>query len=406
MVYLYWGLMCLSGAYFLNRRIDFYSIAFFSCCVYFSPAALPVQPAEVGAYLIYFAVLLLLVFAAVLSDRRVRARVEAGLSSKQLSIYWRGSLTLFVPLLLISILGGGGDVVTSKLDSGQSGLLHYALSVTLGFFFACSVLLRRKAWLLVCLFAYGWIILHGDRTQFVLAVISVAALLSSVHRVSPIGLLKQARRYQIFLLLLAAFVGVFGKNLYGAYFDHLAGKNFVDSLAFRTGEMLSDPAKRFEAYHVQSILNQAIKGDDRISADYLLWTPVQILPFAGEFGSDVHYQSEAVKALYFSDWSDEAGVSSNFFAEGYLLWGYLGAFLFVIIYVLGTMLSAAMMRQPKVVFRLVGCFGGAFWVFYLHRSSLFQILAHEKRVVYGMTLVILVCSVLKAMSALAPKRVG
>lgn len=394
MLAIYWSLMVVLGAYFFRRRFDIFTLAFLSCCVYFIPAALPIGRVETGAYAIYIAVFVLLSGAAVAFDARATTgRDAAPMDVNRLRVYYRGVLLIYLPTLVAFVALRGDVVATTKGDSG-GGLLYYFTCAILGYLFVISLGLRKKFGLTLALASYAWLVFTGDRTQFVIAAFAAAIFFSVTYSLSPRAMVKKAKPYQLLLLVAVLFVGLFGKNLYGAYYDSQAGRDFWISLNERFRDMAESPARRFEPYHVQSILELAVEGDDRIDSGYLWWVPVQFLPFAGDLGSNVHDQSETVKQLYFSNWSDKSGVSSNFFAEGFLLWGYAGAALFAVIYALFLFLFATAMRRRSLVARLWLSYGAVFWAFYLHRSSLLQIISHEKRIVYSMILVVVVSKLL------------
>jgi hypothetical protein len=394
MAIILWMVFLAGGLFFFRRRFDVITLAFLSCCVYFIPAALPAYPVEAGAYLVYFAVFLFLVLAAAMFDRRKHQKDPVLPDPARLKVYYRGLMLIYVPTIIAFVTLSSDVAVTTKDEGGGGGLLYYFLSAILGYLFVASLALRKRVGLVVVLVNYAWFIFTGDRTQFVIAVLAVVIFFTAYHPISIKAAFGRLKPYQLLLGLALVFVGLFGKNLYGAYFDWQTGHAFGEALADRFEDMASSPAKQFEPYHVQSILDMAIESNDRISSDYLMWIPVQFLPFAGDLGSNVHDQSELVKQLYFSSWSDKSGVSSNFFAEGFLLWGYFGALLFAGLYVGMLSMFATVISRGGLVTRLGASFGAVFWAFYIHRSSLLQIISHEKRIIYSILLVVLVSRLL------------
>lgn len=389
-----WVVFLAAGLFFFRRRFDVLSLAFLSCCVYFVPGALPAYPMELGGYVVYLSVLLFLMLAAVALDRRRYPKAAAPLDPARMRVYYRGLLLIYVPALVLFLATSGDVTATSKGDSDSGGILYYFLCAILGYLFVISLGLRKKIGLAVVLANYTWFIFTGDRTQFVVAILALVVFFTAYRPISIKAALGRIKRYQLLLGLAVVFVGLFGKVAYGSYFDWRNGQDFSQSFAERFDDTVSSPSQRFEPYHVQSILNMAIASDDRIPSDYLYWIPVQFLPFAGDLGSNVHDQSEAVKELYFSSWSEKSGVSSNFFAEGFLLWGYGGALLFSLVYAGVALVFAMLIAKGGLVTRLWASFGAAFWAFYIHRSSLLQIISHEKRIIYSILLVVLVSRLL------------
>ena len=389
-----WLVFIVAGMFFFRRKFDVLTLAYLSSCVYFLPGAIPAYPMELGDYVVYLAVLLLLILAAATLDRRRPGAAPSPPDAARMKVYYRGLLLIYVPALVLFVLNHGDATAASKADVDSGGILYYFLCAILGYLFVVSIGLRKRLGIAVVLANYVWFIFTGDRTQFVIAVLALLVFFAAFHPVSIKRALGRIRRYQLLLAMAVLFVGLFGKVAYGAYFDWRGGRDFSQALALRFDDTINSPSQRFEPYHVQSILNMAIEDDDRIASEYLYWIPVQFLPFAGDLGSNVHDQSEAVKQLYFSSWSEKSGVSSNFFAEGFLLWGYAGALLFSALYVGVAFAFALLIASGGLITRLWASFGATFWAFYIHRSSLLQIISHEKRIVYSILLVVLVSRLL------------
>ncbi|RYF45229.1 MAG: hypothetical protein EOO38_16400 [Cytophagaceae bacterium] len=236
-----------------------------------------------------------------------------------------------------------------------------------------------------------------------IAAIGASLFFASTSEFSLLAYLRERRFSWYVLVSVVLVVGLAGKSLYGAFFDYNRGADFATSLGYRLSEQVTNPTRTFEPYHVQSILHFAVIGGDRLDTSYLNSLPLQLLPFSGSLGGDVHANSNAVKALYFSNWSDQSGVSGNFFAEGYMLFGAVGALAFILIYVVMLFPLARALCSKRLVIRLAGAFAAAFWVFYIHRSSLFQIISHEKRVILSAVLLVLVGAVINSFRSLAKK---
>lgn len=403
MIIALWGLVLVLGGHFAIRRFDVFTIAFLSSCLYFSPALFPSYPIEDGAYFIYMFTLVAVWIASVLASRHGRIAGSVEQNRQQLSVYFVAAAFLCFPLALLDV-ALHGLVAGGKTDAQSGGLLHYSFAVMLGFLTICALHLRKKLAIALCAIAYVLFVLRGDRTQIVITAIATALFAASYTPLSLRDTFRRLKPYQIALVALVVFAGFFGKSVYGAYFDSQAGQEFSTSFLSRMSGMIETPSAGLEPYHVQSILDFAIKGDDRIDSGYLLWIPVQALPFAGDLGANVHAQSNVIKQLYFSNWSDQAGVSSNFFAEGYLLWGYFGAIVAAVVYAFGLFVLSRLIAARRLTVRLAAVFGAAFWAFYIHRSSLSQIVSHEKRIAYAMAILVVVAAAVRAIGKVAPRR--
>lgn len=384
-----------------RRRFDIFTLAFASCVLYFIPALVPLSDMPGGAYLIYSAVFILVTLAGLVFDK-VYPTPSTSADPTALRLFYRSAILVAAPLVLIGIVLSLGALVVGKNEGG--GLLHYSLAVFLGYAFASAALMRK--WFVFGLFflVYGWIIVRGDRTQFVIAVIALALLSASVLQLSLGSIVARIRWPAALLAAAACIVGLVGKDIYGAYFDWNSGSRYHEALQTRLEATLARPERSFEAYHVQSILAKAVLNDDRLDASYLVDLPLQLLPLAGALGAEVHAQSEMIKGLYFADWSDATGVSSNYFAEGFLIAGYVGVLLFTLLYIMGLWVIGLALRSRSWAVRLWAGFAGAFWAFYIHRSSLFQLVAHEKRIFYSMCVLVLATLVMRMLIELGRRR--
>lgn len=384
---------------FIKRPVDVFSMAYVSCLIYFFPAAFPVYDASISEYLIYIAALCSVAASAYLYDGLFSSENDRVPDRRYIRSYLRSAASIVIPLLFFNLLAAPFQV-TNKFG-GEGGLAHYALAAFTGFLLLCSVHLRSKAWIAICALVYTWMVLRGDRTQVVIAAIAASLFFSSFTDFSLVKYLRSRRLIWYILVSVVGLVGLVGKSLYGAFFDYNGGQEFAKSLVARVGDQINNPAKSFEPYHVQSILHFAVSGNDRLDSSYLESLPLQFMPFSGALGGDVHASSNTIKALYFSDWSEQSGVSGNFFAEGYMLFGMTGAIAFVLFYVLALFPLARALRDRRAIVRLMGAFAGAFWVFYIHRSSLFQIISHEKRIIISAIVLVVVGSLINHIRSVA-----
>lgn len=395
MYFMYLATLVVSGFYFVKRPVDVFTFAYISSAIYFIPGLIPAFDVEPGSHAIYSCVLIFLVLAAFVHQSvRKPGKGCLPVDEPRMQLFYRSALVLYVPAAMVWLLELAGSPIESKSDA-DGGLIHYAAAVSLGYVFIGALALGRWTVVGVCLVNYGLIVISGDRTQLLIAIIAALMFHATVRRWSILDLAVSVRPPILLAGFVALAIGIFGKDVYGAYFDTFAGDDFIAALERRATDTIRDPSGRFEPYHVQKILNYAVRYDDRVSPDYLFLLPMQVLPMSGEVGGDVHAQSRIIKRMYFPEWREDAGVSSNFFAEGFLLFGYVGALLFAFIYALGVFMLARLVVGRNPVLRVAGCFGAAFWVFYIHRSSVFQIIGHEKRVFYSAVAIAVIMSLVK-----------
>jgi len=399
MLLIYVILVAISIILYLNRPVDLLTLGLFSSYIYFLPAFFWYESLPMEAYTIYVITLVFFVIAGVLASKTVMLRqcdrVQV-FSNYSFLFYLLWFLTSVFGLLDLLIHGWSFDL--SKIDSTRGDVISYSWSVFLGYFFVLSLLTKNRVGFVFGAINYSIIVALGDRTQVVVMLLVAILCFVGYRKDTLYDALKKIGLKGTFLLVLVGFVGVFGKEFYGA----IQMANGFSDFFFVFQERIFGFAfqSSFEPFHVQTILRLTVDTGLAIDYEYLLRAPLQMLPFATEFGGDVHYQSNIVKNFFFSDWREESGVSSNFFAEGYMVFGMLGGIMFSFIYVSLIYIINAGVFKANGFWRIVLLFAGVFLAFYLHRSSVYQLIGHEKRIFYSGVFVIIVCRLFSARNQL------
>lgn len=400
MSYVFYLLTTVQLGAFLARRPDLFTVAYFSAAAYFLPAWFPSYPISDGTYIVWSLVLSSIAAAALLADlAKAMAHTPAvswtlseGSRSDRLftSVVTFLCLALFGFILLRTGLSGFLLGKSGVIPGGSIGV-YYLWVTLLGFLTLLSYIQNSWFVLTLCVIQYLLLFASGDRTHMTMALVAsvLYAFISSGRR-SLLGYFCSIRPATFSVFAIVLFLGMFGKLIYAAspilYQRGLAGVfEYANGLSVGLREALY----MTEPYHTQSILEYAVGSRVSFDSDYLYKLPLQLLPWSGGLGGDAHVQSQMVKDAFFSDWSDSAGVSSNFWAEGYLLSGYLGVILFCFYYLVVIFLLNIALHRLRGCTLVVTLFMGAYWAFYVQRNSLFQILSHEKRIFYVTILVLL-----------------
>lgn len=383
---LYLTTVLLLFYYFAVRPFDISTLAFLSAFVYFAPGLYSYYSISNITYAIWIFVLLTIFIAAVtlrpMSEMEMshfRSRQEFH-SNKYCS--YLTFLSLVFPVCIF-VVYGPSSFFSDKLsvESKYPVIIHYSWSVILGYSLICALVKKNLKLILLCIGQYFLIIASGDRTQVVVAILSCLLMYSYSKTIRILDFFLKIK--YVLALLVLVFLGVFGKGFYGfiqlAYVDMDRALDFFNQMEFANINYL---LSGFEPYHTQYILQMAVDTGLTIPADYLLYIPLQVLPWSGEFGGDVHIQSQMIKQAFFSGWSDESGVASNIWAELYMLSSFFGLLVFLMFFYFGIVFFHNAIRRWRGLFCFAAPFMAVLWVFYIHRNSLLQMIGHEKRYIY------------------------
>lgn len=387
MIFIYWVnliFFIFCAFYFVFRRFDLFSLSFFSVFLYYFPLLFFFDFNQHIYFCVFVVNLMLVVFSFFSSSRFIL--------DKDSFPQHRLLLIFFISLILFSFNFVFSSSGSSKSEASVS--IFYYLFLTPLFLTLVSSFVLDKKWLFfLTMGVYVFFLLTGDRTQIIIAAIGVVYIYLNENCSSFFNFIKRYPILFILFILLFFIFGFLGKAIYGAYFDYILGRDFISSFLERVSIFFSSPSSSIESFHTLSIFEFVANNGDYIGWDYLYHIPAQILPVSLNTGVDSHFIPDYVKMKYFSDWSDGAGVSSNFFMEGVLSFGEYGYIIFSFIYVLGVAFFSFFTKFSNFYFKVWGLYGGIFWSFYIHRSSLFQMIAHQKRIFYSLVIMFFIISI-------------
>lgn len=387
------------ACYFILLRrgvVDLFSLAFLGSLIYALPAFLPADSFYVKNYFIYWMVIAGITATAVIFDNTRFSKLDVRQASRVSITTFLAWCALFAMALFIFTILNYGWVglfrLDDEIDRPERLLYLYSTFVSLG---ACTAFLhKRRGYLILFLFFVIFRFLGGDRTQ--IAMVLFSFMLLAPYRV--VDRKKGNGRGRALMVVSCAaliIIGIYGKSLYTAFLATLRTDvsiieafHEVQDARNRTNDILTN-LKVSEPYHINSMLGSVVEDDFRVDESYLHRVLWQFLPFSSRFGSDLHLFSNAVKSRYYSGWRDRTGVGATFWGEAYANLRMAGVILFLLVFLLCLYVMNVLLRTSSTLLTPAIALMGAYLGLYIHRNSLFQIIGHEKRILYVLIFLLL-----------------
>ena len=379
--------------YLLFRKgyIDVYFVAAIGLLAYFFPYLFIESDTEL--YLLTSIPLMCFLLNYIFSDILIKKPAIPQYKETSNLIFISMVFTLLMLAVLIYQAGVIGFI------SGQEG--SYSLHVY-GFFVSAlsiglvlSALHKKKKYFIIFTLLMLMLFITGTRTHLVMAILSLFVLLNLGKKTRIVYLFTKLN--YIFIFIFVFVLGVLGKDIYASIaVSILQNSSFFSVLAERLNQFsFIEILSRTEPFHVAGMFQLIQENNFRINSSYMLDLPFHFLPVSGGLTNSLHWFSESIKAEFYAGWSKEAGVSSNFWAEGFALYGLYGLFLFTLIWNVVLWLFNYIFYKAEGSVKALALLSGVFWGFYIHRNSMFQIISHEKRVIYGYILLVLLTLIYK-----------
>lgn len=379
--------------YLLFRKgyIDIYFVAAIGLLAYFFPYFFIDSDSEL--YLLVSIPLIFFLLNYIFSD--IHLKNSATPLYKETSGLIFISLTFTLLMLTILIYQAGIIGFISGKDGSYSlhvyGFFVSALSLGL----ILSALHKKKLYFIIFSLLMLMLFITGTRTHLVMAILSLFVLLNLGKRIRVIYMFTKLNYILVFIFVFV--LGVLGKDIYASVaISVLNDSSFFSVLVQRLSQFsFVEILSRTEPFHVAGMFQLIQENNYRIDSSYMLDLPFHFLPVSGSFTNSLHWFSESIKAEFYTGWSKEAGVSSNFWAEGFALYGLYGLFLFTLLWNVGLCFFNYIFYKAQGSIKALALLSGVFWGFYIHRNSFFQIISHEKRVIYGYILLVLITLIYK-----------
>lgn len=385
-------LVAMAGAcYFLLclRQFDFFSVAFFSGCVYFLPGFFGYTTVPVGigvstlvsvnledqTYLVMIAVLVAIWGGAFLFDQ---VRVSNGQSSSlgRTEVAAVCAVTLAAMGYAMTIWTAGEALLDDdKIAMMESLNRWYILGATAAPLGAVLAFVSRS-WLLFVLSTSMLLfdMYIGFRASFAIALIAIFTL--RLSRCGPQRVALQNWRLGCIGVLCVALFFVY-KQLYIAVklglWDVILDR-LQDSELYTSAILMSEP------FNTQAILNEVVAQDFRVGMGHLTDVALQFILFAPELGAAPMSFNDLFQAVLFPI-GLEYGMGNNIWAEMLSSGGWPLLMVFLVLFLLMLILGSYLITfgDDNLVAGAAITFG--YWAFYIHRNDLLYQINLEKRTV-------------------------
>ena len=361
----------------VRRGTDFYTLAFASSAIYFSPGLAGYDatgdPLATETYAVFLLVLGALWVAGAV--RPPRALVPARET--------RGHAPAVVAALVLLALGlvlatsGVGALFRSKLDQDFVTPAPAIWRVTASLAVIYGVTTRRWGVLATGLLGLLLMFLASDRTA--VAMTAAALGIEVVGRRRGVPPVRAARAFVVPLLV--AIPLVWGGKLMHVAIRDAVQRGSLDHVA----AIARDPAAQrmltsgSEPFLTQALLNRSIRRDLHIGPRHLVGVVYQLWPVPSMFGHPSHEFNDILQERLFPT-ARKNTLAYNFWAEALVSGGWLLLLVYVALYLGGLELANAGARSPSAARRGIWLLMGAYWAFYLHRNALASIVAYEKQI--------------------------
>jgi hypothetical protein len=410
MQYLFVAVVITGLGYFLGvrRRLDGFSVAYFSAVIYFmpglagytlspvsprSPVKLPVelQPEAIG---IMLAVTALILVAGILWSQWERWRPAPRWVLEDTGLATWIALGLAVMGLILTAVESGGTAFTAEksevIDVVGRGHLLWQLGATLGTVLA-FVRRERLAGLV------GWALLMldmwiGFRYAFATSFIAIGLLW--LVRPEPVRLGFIRLRYWIVVLaggLLVISYQNLKEPLRAGDWTEIASR-VSNPLWYVNGILTSEP------FTTQTVLNEIVRHDFRTGTDHIESAAYHLILFAPALGEEAVRFNRLYQPALFP--SVDHGLANNIWAQMWSAgdWPLLSGF--ILVFLLGLAVWSRLLRSADTVVRAYAAVAIAYWAFYIHRNELQGVVGSQKQLL----LVWLACVGLAIVTAAVARR--
>jgi len=396
---LFFATAICGAAYFLlsHRRVDLFSLAFASSCVYFLPGfcgAVPygdggdsTVPLESETFLVMSAVLAAISIGAWLFEPHgghatSRTRSVADPVAAQVA------LIAAVIGLVLTLRSDEGDLFSADkvevLSAVSRWFYIYAVSASLSVVLAY---LHRQWWtMLMAATLLLFSVYVGFRSHFAMTVIAVFL----VHFQSQ-GTQRFLARNQVatVLALTAAMFFFSYKFVYrmvklGEY--DVVVERFVDPQFHLQAIVDSEP------FATQMILNEILRSRFETDGAYIVeGLAAQSILFSERFGLEAVAFNDLFQPVLFPD--IDWGMAGNIWAQMLAAGGWPLFLGFLALFVLSLRTGSRWLETSGLTTRALMALGGSYWAFYIHRNDIGYQVILEKRVLLSWLIIVLACEV-------------
>jgi hypothetical protein len=384
---LFFAIAFLCGIYFtlVKRKFDYFSVAYFSSCIYFLPGfygytsyhidgSWVVNSLNAHAYLIMTAVLFS-IFSFAVVGRRVKNVIRINLQVPNVNLLVLFLFILsFIGLILLLITADDAiyspdkNVVADNL--GRWHILFYTAAVI-----GLPLAFLTKNIILSLLFVFLLIfdLYLGFRSAIAIGFLSVVVL----HLVS-----KSSSRLllnQFLPLLLVIPIAIFFFLYKTVAFSVRLGNWDVVIEALKNSETYEYMITRSEPFATQQILNSVISENFKVGLDNVLSAFGQLILFGPELGLSWISFNELFQPTLFP--SVDYGLASNIWAQMWSAGGWSLLLIFLLFFNLVLIVGNSTLYSSSIFIKAGFSPIFLYWSFYIHRNDISYIVNIEKRII-------------------------
>lgn len=379
----------LGCGYFLgvHRRLDAFTVAFFSAVVYFLPGLVgytlsPVSPRtpvkvpvtlEPEAIAIMVAVTAAILLGGCIWTAFERQATAPGWVLEDARLAPAVAAVLGILGVLLTAAESGSAAFTADKSVvveavGRGHLLWQmgaALAVVLGF------TLRQRGIAVI-----GWLLLAGDlvigfRYAFAATFIAVALLWLGTGGPQRLG--KIRGRHWAAILLGGLFVISYQnlkEPLRAGDWPEI-GERLSNPLWYGAGILTSEP------FTTQTVLNEIVRADFRTGPEHLLGAGSHLILFSADLGGEPERFNEQYQPALFP--LVDHGLANNIWAQMWSAGDWLLLGIWCVVFVTGLAALSALLRVMDPMVRGYAALATAYFAFYAHRNELLGIVGIQKQ---------------------------
>lgn len=369
-----------------KRQFDFFTIGFFSACIYFMPGyfgftlyppgsnfpRLPVMLLD-ETYMVMIALLVVILMGAFLFDF-IPKKAEINLPLKGGKYFVHVAIGLAIIGCLATIILSGHQLLSTNkremMESLSRWHILWVMSASIGAVVAFSQ--KKFGLMFVCVILLLFDVYIGFRSSFAMVLISLVVLGFSVKGKSR--MILENKVLVLFSMAGALFIFVY-KSIYlavkGGAWGSIAGR-FTSSDLYVESVLYSEP------FTTQVILNEVIRTNFHISGDHFVGLLNNLLLFSPSIGLKAESFNSKFQPMLFA--YHDAGMANNIWAEMWSVGGWMLLSVFIIMFVGVLFFGSYLLRISNPVIKGGVALFFSYWAFYTHRNDIAYQVVLEKRV--------------------------
>ncbi len=370
-----------------KRQFDFFTIGFFSTCIYFlpgffgfalyaragNPNSWPLSKLLDGTYVVMIVVLIAILIGAFSFDLfSGKTVINLRLKGSKYVVH----LTVGFAILgcLATVLESGHELLSINKNQMMIGISRWHILWVVSSSLGAIISFLEKKWIFLCICAALLLLdmFIGFRSSVALTIISLAVICFSMKGKSRIVLKHKGMILLSILIVLILFVY---KRIYlfvkiGAW--DIVSERLMNFDTYIQSVIYSEP------FITQVILNEVVKTNFKVTGEHFIGLFNNLILFSPSLGLKTESFNSQFQPILFP--YRDAGMASNIWAEMWSAGGWWLLSTFIIVYVFGLFVGSYFLRVNDPAFKggVALCF--SCWAFYIHRNELVYQITLEKRI--------------------------